>query len=423
MGQQPITFIRQVLAICMDPSLLDSSQYPQDVKDRVRKVLGACGGGSVGAYTHSSGIELVRQDVAKYIERRDGYPSNASDISLTGGASEGVKEMMKCLQTGGSGKDRAGVMIPIPQYPLYSATISELGAYQINYYLDEDNGWALDIKELKRSVDEARDHCDPKLLCVINPGNPTGQVLSYENIKAVIQFAKEEGLFLFADEVYQDNVYAQGAKFHSFKKVLRDLGEEYNDFQLASFHSCSKGYTGECGIRGGYVEVLGLDEDVRYQITKLGSARLCSTSIGQIVMDCVVNPPKEGDESYPLFIKEKNVVLGSLKERSRMVAEAFDSIDGIKCNEVMGAMYAFPQINIPQKAIEKAKLRGEEPDFLYCMELLEETGICVVPGSGFGQREGTYHFRMTILPPTDKLKILLQQFKEFHEKFQQKYKD
>ncbi|CAB4000353.1 alanine aminotransferase 2-like isoform X2, partial [Paramuricea clavata] len=173
MGQQPITFIRQVLAICMDPSLLDSSQYPQDVKDRVRKVLGACGGGSVGAYTHSSGIELVRQDVAKYIERRDGYPSNASDISLTGGASEGVKEMMKCLQTGGSGKDRAGVMIPIPQYPLYSATISELGAYQINYYLDEDNGWALDIKELKRSVDEARDHCDPKLLCVINPGNPT----------------------------------------------------------------------------------------------------------------------------------------------------------------------------------------------------------------------------------------------------------
>ena len=73
-------------------------------------------------------------------------------------------------------------------------------------------------------------------------------------------------------------------------------------------------------------------------------------------MDCVANPPQEGDESYPLFIKEKNAVLGSLKERARMVAEAFDSIDGIKCNEVMGAMYAFPQINIPQKAIEKAKV-------------------------------------------------------------------
>ena len=72
-----------------------------------------------------------------------------------------------------------------------------------------------------------------------------GQVLSYDNIKAIIQFCKEEGLFLFADEVYQDNIYAQGAKFHSFKKVLRDLGEKYNDFQLASFHSCSKGYMGE----------------------------------------------------------------------------------------------------------------------------------------------------------------------------------
>lgn len=140
-------------------------------------------------------------------------------------------------------------------------------------------------------------------------------------------------------------------------------------------------------------------------------------------MDCVANPPKEGDESYPLFLKEKNAVLGSLKERAQMVAEMFDSIEGIKCNEVMGAMYAFPQIHIPKKAIEKAKLLGQEPDFFYCTELLEHMGICVVPGSGFGQREGTHHFRMTILPPTDKLKILLQQFKEFHERFQEEYKD
>ena len=79
---------------------------------------------------------------------------------------------------------------------------------------------------------------------MINPGNPTGQVLSYDNIKEIIQFAKDEGLFLMADEVYQENVYREGAQFHSFKKVLHDMGME-DDYQLASFHSCSKGYTGE----------------------------------------------------------------------------------------------------------------------------------------------------------------------------------
>lgn len=95
------------------------------------------------------------------------------------------------------------------------------------------------IWSCKKGFSKSRFYC--LILCTIL----LGQVLSYENIKSIIKFCKEEGLFLFADEVYQDNIYAKGAKFHSFKKVLRELGDEYKDFQLASFHSCSKGYMGE----------------------------------------------------------------------------------------------------------------------------------------------------------------------------------
>lgn len=105
-----------------------------------------------------------------------------------------------------------------------------------------------------------------------------------------------------------------------------------------------------------------------------------------------------------------------------MVADTFNSIEGFSCNPVQGAMYAFPQIKLPQKAIEAAQKEGKPADTFYAFSLLEATGICIVPGSGFGQQPGTYHFRTTILPQPDKLKIMLNKFAEFHSKFLQKYK-
>jgi len=96
-----------------------------------------------------------------------------------------------------------GVMVPIPQYPLYSATLAEFNMHQIGYYLDEDAGWGLDLKDLQRAVDEARKVSAPRAIVIINPGNPTGQVLTRDNIEGIIKFAHKENLFLFADEVYQ----------------------------------------------------------------------------------------------------------------------------------------------------------------------------------------------------------------------------
>ncbi|XP_030629705.1 alanine aminotransferase 2-like [Chanos chanos] len=422
MGQRPVTFLRQVLALCTYPELLEDNKFPEDAKSRARRILQSCSGGSIGAYSASQGIEVVRQDVARYIERRDGgIPCNPDNIYLSSGASDAIVTMLKLLVSG-EGPTRTGVMITIPQYPLYSATLAELGAVQINCYLNEEKCWSLDVNELHRALEAARKHCTPRALCIINPGNPTGQVQSRECIEDVIRFAAEENLFLMADEVYQDNVYAEGSKFHSFKKVLFEMGPEYSEkVELASFHSTSKCFMGECGFRAGYVEVINLDPEVKAQLTKLVSVRLCPPVPGQALLDVVVNPPQPDEPSHATFMEERTTILTRLANKAKMTQEILNQVPGIQCNPVQGAMYTFPRLNLSQRAIQEAKEKGQEPDMFYCMKLLEETGICLVPGSGFGQREGTYHFRMTILPPPEKLKIVLAKVKEFHQRFTERY--
>ncbi|KAM9235101.1 alanine aminotransferase 1 [Leptosomus discolor] len=421
MGQKPITFLRQVTALCLYPPLLSDPSIPEDAKDRARRLLAACAGHSAGAYSASPGIELVRQDVARFLQRRDGVPANPQDIFLSTGASDAIVSILKLLVSG-SGGSRTGVLVPIPQYPLYSAAITEFGAVQLNYYLAEERCWALDLAELRRALAEGRRHCCPRVLCIINPGNPTGQVQSRQCIEDVIKFAFEEKLFIMADEVYQDNIYAEGSAFHSFKKVLVEMGPPYAEVvELASFHSVSKGFMGECGFRSGYVEVVNMDPEVQQQLAKMVSVRLCPPVPGQILLDTVIDPPRPGDPSYELFMAEKQAVLSALAHKAQLTQEIFNRTPGIRCNPVQGAMYSFPRMELPPRALAAAEAQGQPPDSFFCMKLLEETGICVVPGSGFGQREGTFHFRMTILPPTEKLQVLLEKLSSFYTKFVEEY--
>lgn len=419
MNQKPLTFYRQMLACATKPDLMETdSSIPDDVKQRVKDLLKACGGNSVGAYSEACGIELIRRQCASYIEARDGIKSDWQNIFLTTGASEVVKTILSFVNNSRKPGQPVGVMIPIPQYPLYSATICELGMHQVSYYLDEDHNWRLEMNELERAYNEAKDICDIRVLVVINPANPTGAVLSRENICQVIEFASKHNLIIIADEVYQHNIWAEGAKFHSFKKCMSDMNITS---ELVSMMSASKGYMGECGLRGGYGELVNFGSDVQAVFYKLLSARLCSSVLGQITMSCVVNPPKPGEPSFDLFEKERQKVLSDLKAKAKLVADTFNSIEGISCNEVAGAMYAFPKINLPNKAIEAANNVGQKPDFFYLMTLLEEAGICVVPGSGFGQRPGTFHFRTTILPQPDTFAEMMIRFKKFHKNFMEKY--
>merc|ERR1711981_172605 len=196
----------------------------------------------------------------------------------------------------------------------------------MGYFLDEGNNWSLDLNEIQRTLDQGiAEGVEPRAIVVINPGNPTGNVLSKKNLEDVIKFAHKNKLFLFADEVYQDNVYADGCEFHSFKKVMSEMGAPYNTMELASFLSCSKGYMGECGIRGGYAEVVNLDPGVKAMLLKSISAKLCPTVIGRACMDVVVNPPQSGEPSYESFMAQKSEILAGLSEKAKLIADTFNS--------------------------------------------------------------------------------------------------
>lgn len=129
----------------------------------------------------------------------------------------------------------------------------------------------------------------------------------------------------------------------------------------------------------------------------------------------MLRPPLPGDESYELFQHEVNTIFNGLKERSRKLVDGLNKIPGISCQPAEGAMYAFPKVEVPQGAVDKAKELGTTPDNLYALSLLEETGICVVPASGFGQAKGRVGFRTTFLPET--LDAAIEKFAQHHEKF------
>lgn len=266
-------------------------------------------------------------------------------------------------------------MIPIPQYPLYTATLAHIGAKPIPYYLDESAEWSMNHKSLQESVAKAKkDGVKVKCLAVINPGNPTGACLSREAMEAVVQLCYDEGIVLLADEVYQRNIFQPDRKpFISFKEVVRSMPKEVAEsVELVSFHSISKGVSGECGRRGGYFELCNINPDVVEQIYKMASVTLCPPVSGQVGVDLLVNPPKKGDASYEQWLVETTLTHDNLAERSKFMCDRFNELEGMSCQEADGAMYLFPKLDIPEKAIAKAKELGKPADVMYTLDLLGE---------------------------------------------------
>ena len=356
LDQKPITFFRQVLSLLEYPNLLDhddvllhSLNYKRDAVDRARWLIGEIG--SVGAYSQSTGVPAIRRSVAKYIENRDGFPADPNNIYLSAGASSGVNTLMNVV----CANEKVGVLVPIPQYPLYTATLSLLNAQCCPYYLDEAAGWGTDLEVIRNSYKEAKDKgIDVRAIVIINPGNPTGASLPRKDIENIIKFAAENRLVVMADEVYQTNVFV--GEFISFKKVLRELqkdnpsseGKEgkYDHVELASLHSISKGMVGECGHRGGYFELVGFDKQVQEQIYKFISIMLCPPVIGQCCVELMVNPPVEGDESYELYKKEYDGISNGLKKRAYALYDAFKEMEGVEVGEPQVCVCPFRYSNI-----------------------------------------------------------------------------
>ncbi|KAL1804486.1 hypothetical protein DCAR_0936135 [Daucus carota subsp. sativus] len=424
LGQKPLTFPRQVVALCQAPFLLDDPNvglvFPADTIARAKHYLGLTSGG-LGAYSDSRGLPGIRKEVAEFIEKRDGYPSDPELIYLTDGASKGVMQILQTIIRGPGD----GILVPVPQYPLYSAAITLFGGSLVPYYLEETANWGLDIQNLRQSVAESRAKgITVRAMVIINPGNPTGQCLSVANLQEILRFCNQEKLVLLGDEVYQQNVYQDERPFISSKKVLMDMGQPINkQVQLVSFHTVSKGYWGECGQRGGYFEMTNIPPQTVDEIYKVASISLSPNVPGQIFMGVMVNPPKPGDISYDRFIRESKGILGSLRKRAQIMTDGFNSCRNVVCNFTEGAMYSFPQVRLPPKAIEAAQKVGKVPDVFYCLKLLEATGISTVPGSGFGQKEGVFHLRTTILPAEEDMPAIMSSFKKFNDEFMEQYEE
>ncbi|WFD08199.1 alanine transaminase [Malassezia vespertilionis] len=435
LAQPPLTFWRQVAALTEYPALLDAPAdirdklFPVDAQQRARELVEEVG--SVGAYTGSKGISLVRKRVAEFVEKRDGYPEDFENIYLTAGASAAIATLFHIFFR----QDIDGVLIPIPQYPLYTATLTLLGVEAIHYNLQGDHHWDPSLSDIQKCIKDARarDVC-PRAIVIINPGNPTGACMPLSQIQDVIRVAYRENLVIFADEVYQANVYQTECPFVSFRKALLDMSKSSDpeeramadSVELVSLHSISKGMSGECGRRGGYFELTNIDSEVEAQINKLVSVSLCPPVQGQIGVDLLVKPPQEGDPSYELWHKEYTHIFDTLKARSETMATSFSKLPGLTIEPAMGSMYLFPRLHLSKKAWEAAREKDKQVDEFYCRALLDETGICVVPGSGFGRmpeqlQDGSSYsyFRTTVLAKaTDEF---IARYGKFHRDFVQRY--
>lgn len=361
-------------------------------------------------------ILISRYTFTNWNLERDGYPSNPSQIFLTAGASAGVSLLISMLIS----SPKSGILIPIPQYPLYTATLAQHGGLPIPYYLDESKGWSTSPESVAEAVSNAlKSGVEPKALVVINPGNPTGSILDEATMRALLKICEEHSLMLLADEVYQANTHdPAGHPFTSFKKVLRDT---QSPIPLVSFHSISKGVSGECGRRGGYFELANVSQEITDLIYKMVSVGLCPPLGGQVGVDSLVRPPKEGEPSYKLWKEETDAIHAALAKRSTTMANRLNDLPGMSCAPAVGALYLFPRLHLTNAAIKAAEDAGQTPDNFYVNALLDETGICAVSGTGFEQKAGESHFRLTCL--CDGVEEYVGNLEKFHRGFMEKYKD
>jgi|YNPMSStandDraft_2_1061718.scaffolds.fasta_scaffold00237_4 alanine-synthesizing transaminase len=332
-------------------------------------------------YSPSSGIKEAVEAIEREAQRKE--IKNIQDIFVTTGASEAIEICLTALVNEGE-----NVLTPTPGYPLYTAVQSKLQAYENPYYLDEQNGWQPDVEDIKKKINDKT-----KAIILINPNNPTGSLYSLEILQEIIKLAEKHNLVIFADEIY-DKLLFDGKKHVSIASLNPDV-------PCITFGGLSKNYLAP-GFRIGWGIVSGnreLLKDYIEAINKILRARLSANHPIQYA----IKPALDGDNSH---LKE---VLEKLQRRRDMTVEILNSIPGISCVKPEGAFYAFPRLHIKSE------------DDLFVKELIKETGVVVVPGSGFGQVPGTRHFRVVFLPQDEVLKQAYDSIKTFFNKFVEKY--
>lgn len=370
------------------------------------------------------GYDAIKESIAKMIHKRDGIETNYNHIFLSNGASFAIRTILELIIQGPS----SGILTPVPQYPLYSGLITLFNGTSLPYNLNEEDNWNVSVRQIAKICEDAeKKGITPTAIVLINPGNPTGNVFDRSKMEAILEFASKKNLLILSDEVYQENIYSS-KPWYSFRKVLKESPSHIaSNVELVSFHSLSKGVLSECGLRGGYMEFTNINKDFVDHFKKY-YANVWPNNIGQwmLLMKSMFLSGELKEIAPAQCMKaiedEYKTLYDSLKHRALVATKLLNEANHMKCNEIEGAMYAFPRIDLPKKMIEKAKELSMVPDVLYCKLMLEESGICIVPGSGFGQEEGTFHFRTTILPSPDKyFEQIFANLKKKHEEIIERY--
>ncbi|XP_068017215.1 alanine aminotransferase 1-like [Melanerpes formicivorus] len=418
-GHQPLTILQQVAAICAYPTLLGAEDMPREAKHRAGQILQHLQGGSPGAYNLEYVTERVAATAAQYLARRDGgVPSDPCCIFPCSGTAAALVDTMSLLVDVTSACP-TGVLVPVPGPPVHARAAGLAGAVAVPYPLAEEQGWAVDVGTVRQELRRARARCHPKVLCVVNPGDPTGHVLSRQNMVDIIQLVAEENLLLLADETEQDRAFDPDQPFVSFKRVLWEMGAPFSStIQIISFYSLSKALGGG-GFRAGFFELVNIDPRVLKGFYTWGLS-VYPCIVGQVMLETALDLPLPTEASYPDREEQRQRLCHHLAQQWQLLQEVLAQ-GSLRCQPGQGGARACPRLQLPPRALRQAQELGLEPDVFFCQQLLEATGVLLAPGSEFGQAEGTQHVVVSLLPPATTLLQVLLALTHFYATFIQDF--
>lgn len=359
-----------------DPNIYDFAPPKHMIDDTYDAMLQNYNG-----YAPSSGIKPAVEAIEREADRKG--IKNIQDIFVTTGASEAIDICLTALVNDGE-----NILTPTPGYPLYTAIQSKLQMYENPYYLKEENGWQPDIDDIKSKINEKT-----KAIVIINPNNPTGSNGDIETLNQLIDLALEHNLVIFADEIY-DKLLMDGSNHTSIASLNSEV-------PIITFGGLSKNYMVP-GFRIGWGVVSGnknMLSDYLEAINKILRSRLSANHPEQYAIVGAL----EGNQEH------LEIAMQKLTRRRNMTVDMLNAIDGISCVKPEGAFYAFPKLDI------------KNSDNHFVAELIKETGVVVVPGTGFGQVEGTNHFRLVFLPPEETLEKAYNKIGDFFKKYVDKF--
>ena len=356
---------------------------PEEIQqDMIRNLPNSAG------YSDSKGIFAARKAVMHETQKQGILAVTLDDIYLGNGASELI-----VMATNGLLDDGDELLLPSPDYPLWTAAASLSGGTPVHYRCEEANGWMPDLDDIRAKVTPRT-----KGIVVINPNNPTGALYADELLKGIVAIAREHGLVIFADEVY-DKVLYDGVK-HT------PLGSLSQDVVTLTFNSLSKSYR-SCGYRAGWMVISGDKKRARDYIeglNMLSNMRLCANVPGQWAIQTALG----GHQSINELVGEG----GRLRKQRDLAHELITAIPGVSCVKPRAALYMFPKLD--------PKIYPVQDDQDFFLQLLEETKVMLVQGTGFNWPDAD-HFRIVFLPHEDDLREAIGRVARFLESARKRF--